>query len=69
MTCNVALKERYPRIDDPVEAINFALDHVHSTRWGRNADAGHDFLETWREGAWDEIEIAYPEFLQQVGLG
>lgn len=66
MSNNAELKARYPRIDDPVEAINFALDHVHATRWGRNADAGADFLETWREGAWTEIEEAYPEFLAQV---
>lgn len=57
---NTSLKERYPRIDDPVEAINFALDNVQSR------GAGYDFLETWRDGAWVEIEAAYPEFLEQV---
>jgi hypothetical protein len=57
---NAELKARYPRIDDPVEAINFALDEVHSVHSQR------DFLETWRDGAWDEIESAYPEFLRQV---
>lgn len=62
MTSNVALKERYPRIDDPVEAINFALDSdaIHTTTFAV------DFLETWRAGAWEEIAEAYPEFLRQV---
>lgn len=53
----VALKAQYPRIDDPVEAINFALN---------DCDSLHDFLNTWRDGAWDEIEQAYPEFLERV---
>lgn len=56
---NVELKERYPRIDDPVEAINFALDHAPPA-------FAFDFLDTWRDGAWSEIEEAYPEYLQQV---
>lgn len=60
MSNNTELKARYPRIDDPVEAINFALDHLDSSM------AVYDFLETWRDGAWDEIEMAYIEFLEQV---
>ena len=60
MTSNAELKARYPRIDDPVEAINFALDDAPSLIGAR------DFLEAWRDGAWDEIEMAYPEFLEQV---
>lgn len=60
MTCNVTLKERFPRIDDPVEAINFAPDNAPSLMGAR------DFLEAWRDGAWDEIEMAYPEFLRQM---
>ncbi len=57
---NTALKARYPRLDDPIEAINFALD---SCRFGMDSC---DFLETWRDGGWSEIEAAYPEFLEQV---
>lgn len=57
---NAELKARYPRIDDPTEAINFALDKSDSTV------GVFDFLSTWRDGAWDEIEMAYPEFLEQV---
>jgi hypothetical protein len=61
VSSNVDLKARYPRIDDPVEAINFALgDHLDSTT------AVYDFLSTWRDGAWDEIKMAYPEFLERV---
>lgn len=57
---NVALKERFPSIDDPVQAINFALDELHD-------DTGrYDFLCTWREGAWSEIQMAYPEFLERI---
>lgn len=62
MTSNAALKARYPRIDDPVEAINFALDSDAI----RTTTHAVDFLETWREGAWEEIQSAYPEFLRQV---
>jgi hypothetical protein len=54
---NVALKERHPRIDDPIEAIKFAL--------ALGADC-FDFLQTWNEGAWNEIEQAYPEFLEAI---
>jgi hypothetical protein len=54
---NAELKARYPRIDDPIEAINFALDKPSRC---------FDFLETWRDGAWSEIEEAYPEFLERV---
>ncbi len=25
-----------------------------------------DFLDTWRDGGWSEIEAAYPEFIEQV---
>jgi hypothetical protein len=60
MSNNAELKERHPRIDDPVEAINFVLDR------DLHPGAALDFLETWRDGAWDEIEMAYPEFLTQV---
>lgn len=56
---NAELKARYPRIDDPIEAINFALE-------SEDAMDCFDFLETWRDGAWDEIEQAYPEFLERV---
>lgn len=56
----VELKARYPRIDDPVEAINFALDDLDFQT------GSLDFLETWREGAWEELRDAYPEFLKQV---
>lgn len=59
MTCNAELKHRYPRIDDPVLAISFALSQTI------NRDV-RDFLMTWRDGAWDEIEMAYPEFLERV---
>lgn len=62
MSNNAELKARFPRIDDPVEAINFALDGVP---YG-SVDFAQDFLETWRDGAWDEIEMAYPEFLERV---
>ena len=58
---NAQLKARYPRIDDPVEAINFALGNDLDT-----TTAVYDFLETWRDGAWEEIAAAYPEFLRQV---
>lgn len=62
MSSNAELKARYPRIDDPIEAINFALD---SKALQTTSDT-FDFLETWRDGAWDEIEQSYPEFLAQV---
>lgn len=58
-TRNTEIKARYPRIDDPTEAINFALDQ--RSHWG------FDFLSCWRDGAWDEIEQAYPEYLTLVG--
>ena len=60
MSTNTKLKARYPRIDDPIEAIHYALDgrHCRST--------GIDFLEAWREGAWSEIERDYPQFLEWV---
>lgn len=57
-TRNAEIKARYPRIDDPIEAIGFALDNPI---WH-----GRDFLDTWRDGAWSEIEEAYPEFLERV---
>ena len=60
---NAELKAQYPRLDDPVEAINFALDGAEQFGPSR---AGYDFLATWREGAWDEIEQAYPEYLERV---
>lgn len=60
MTSNAVLKQRYPRIDDPIEAIGFALDDAATVASAR------DFLETWRDGAWDEIEMAYPEFLERI---
>lgn len=59
---NAALKARYPRIDDPTEAISFALDSDAI----RTTTFAVDFLETWRDGAWEEIQAAYPEFLRQV---
>lgn len=59
---NTALKAQHPRIDDPIEAINFALDHTPLFA----PIIARDFLTTWREGAWNEIEQAYPEFLSQV---
>jgi hypothetical protein len=59
---NADLKARYPRIDDPTEAISFALDHPAI----RTETAAYDFLSTWREGAWEEIQAAYPEFLRWV---
>ena len=60
MSRNLVLKILYPHIDDPRAAINFALDKIglHSARC--------DFLETWRDGAWDEIEAAYPEYLEAI---
>lgn len=51
-------KERYPRIDDPAEAIRFALS--------LRDQPARDFLCCWAEGAWDEIEQAYPEYLEKV---
>lgn len=60
---NVALKARFPRIDDPIEAIQFAL-HIEKTTCC--CGFGIDFLETWRDGAWHEIEQAYPEYLERV---
>lgn len=57
---NAELQERYPRITDPLLAINFALDEAPSL------SGANWFLEAWRDGAWDEIETAYPEFLQKV---
>ena len=57
---NTELKARYPKIDDPIEAINFVIERVYSET------AVLDFLETWRDGGWSEIEAAYPEFLAQV---
>ena len=56
---NAELKAQYPRIDDPVEAINFALT-------GAVHGSATDFLNTWTDGAWDEIEQAYPEYLEHV---
>lgn len=61
MSNNAELKARYPRIDDPIEAINFALDSDTMS----SVDLRYDFLECWRDGAWDEIEQAYPEYLEK----
>lgn len=41
---------------DALRAINFALDLPRCLV--------ADFLETWRDGAWDEIKQAYPEYLK-----
>ena len=35
-------------------AINFAIDKA--------GFGGIEFLEMWREGAWDEISSEFPEF-------
>lgn len=59
MSTNSDLKVKYPRIDDPTAAILFALSNAHQ-RWAI------DFLETWHDGAWDELATAYPEFLTLV---
>lgn len=64
MSTNSDLKERYPRIDDPAEAINFALDSARLDRYG----GAVDFLEAWREGDWTLIAQAYPDFLVRVDI-
>jgi hypothetical protein len=56
MSNNAEMKARYPRIDDPIEAINFTL----KTSMAEGTVCGFDFLDSWRDGAWDEIEMAYP---------
>lgn len=56
---NVALKKQYPNIDDPVRAINFALDGLCF------GDAAA-FLLVWREGYWYEIERDWPEYFLAV---
>lgn len=55
---NVTLKARYPNIDDPIRAINFALDALddHYDRL--------DFLKTWREGNWRGLDEWFPEYLE-----
>ena len=57
---NTELIARYPKLSDPNEAINFALDRIYGS------GASRYFLETWRDGGWSEIEAAYPEFIEQV---
>ncbi len=57
---NTELIARYPKLADPIEAINFALD------CGLFSTDSMDFLDTWRDGGWSEIEAAYPEFIEQV---
>jgi hypothetical protein len=55
---NVALKTQYPRLGEATRAIAFALREAPISQ-------ALDFLQTWSEGAWNEIEQAYPEFLEQ----
>lgn len=64
MSTNTKLKARYPRIDDPIEAIHYALEIAGEVFHRRST--GIDFLEAWREGAWSEIERDYPQFLERV---
>ena len=55
---SLALMKLYPSIDDPIEAINFALIlDLHDCA---------DFLRSWQRGAWDEIEYCYPLFFEHV---
>jgi hypothetical protein len=54
----VSLKERYPNIDDPLLAIDFAL-LVES-------DECHDFLTAWQTGSWDYLEDCYPKYLERI---
>lgn len=58
---NTELISTYPKLADPIEAIDFALGvELMST------NAVYDFLQTWRDEGWSEIEAAYPEFIEQV---
>ena len=52
---NVALKERFPKIDDPVMAIEFAVSVP--------IDECQAFLDAWLSGAWAEIEDCWPHYL------
>lgn len=58
---NVTLKERYPLVDDPKKAIAFAL-HLGDIEC-------FDFLLTWNEGYWADIEMDYPEYLSGLDKG
>ena len=58
------LLRQYPHLTDHDAAINFALEQA----WSEPV-AGLDFLETWRDGAWDEIEQAFPEYLERCKAG
>lgn len=55
---NVALKERYPNIDDPIKAIDFAVRLP--------SDECQPFLNAWQCGAWAEIEDCYRQFLPET---
>jgi hypothetical protein len=55
---NISLKERYPRIDDPMEAIDFALSI--------DSDECAAFLNAWRCGAWAEIEDCFGKFIGRL---
>lgn len=61
MSTNSDLEARYPRIANPMEAIDFALE----LPWADLVD----FLQTWRDGAWNVIEEAYPEYLKGLEEG
>ena len=55
---NVALKAQYPNLDDPIRAIDFVVNG------GGGRMGAIDFLKTWQEGAWAELEREWPEFLE-----
>ena len=55
---NAALALIYPHIDDPIRAINFAVDECDDDAAG--------FLETWRAGDWIGIRDNWPAYLERV---
>lgn len=57
---NVELYERYPLIDDPIKAINFALGEGNGIF---DTSDPMDFLETWRDGNWAAIQDLWPKYL------
>lgn len=56
--CNVALKADFPNIDDPLKAIDFAVNAADMS--------AVEFLSTWQEGAWSDIETYWPEYLRSL---
>lgn len=55
---NIDIKTKFPDVDNPALAIDFALDKIDD-HLGRIA-----FLERWREGAWFVLKREWPDYIE-----